>query len=519
MIIIYVLKILKSQLKFLMFKKNQTYFFKKVNLFFVIFLIGSIQSTFCQIGENSSTTHLFLDEISNSIDADFYKYNELISKHEILQKQLSDSLNYYTKISKLDYVLTGSDIDYLNTTFSNRIALLFESVEFANLEVTRTKNEQFYYLISTHLKIKALQSFLLQQKVINGNSKINNLINEENLLYRNEKKSLKKIKRILISNRFRKSILNSWNTSLSYENVQEQTEIRAILNEIESTSYFQNYIATKENIKKSKKYFRKLIDKKTTFYAEVNFNNFLNNILSGLSNVISNFMGIFSLRKGKLINNEAFIYNSLLQLQPLDVILEKTPFKLTDKFIPGYWGHAAIYVGNETQLKELGVWNNFFVAKYHNEIKEGKVIVEALRSKVACNTLKHFSNIDDYAQLRLVEELTLDQKREMIERVFAQIGKKYDFGYNVESSKKMICSELHYITFDEVEFNTSTFMGTNTVSVDQIAEQGLIGGAFFPIDLYLDGIRIEDKKMVEIYCQLPKASRKEIKQLKKSLQH
>ena len=40
-------------------------------------------------------------------------------------------------------------------------------------------------------------------------------------------------------------------------------------------------------------------------------------------------------------------------MQPLDVIFEKTPFRATDKFIPGHYGHAAIWVGNEQQLKDL----------------------------------------------------------------------------------------------------------------------------------------------------------------------
>jgi hypothetical protein len=176
-------------------------------------------------------------------------------------------------------------------------------------------------------------------------------------------------------------------------NTIPQVKNKAIESSIKNSTYYQNFLSSNENIKKSKKHFRKLIDKKSSFYAEVNFNNFLNTIFSGLSNVVSNFMGIFAIRKGKLINNTDFINSSLGLLQPLDIILEKTPFRLTDKFIPGYWGHTAIYIGNEAQLKDLGVWNNKFVAKYHKQIKEGKVIIEALRSKVESNTFKHLSGV------------------------------------------------------------------------------------------------------------------------------
>ena len=60
-------------------------------------------------------------------------------------------------------------------------------------------------------------------------------------------------------------------------------------------------------------------------------------------------------------------------------------------------------------------------------------------------------------------------------------------------------------------------MGINTISVDKVAEQGLKGGAFYPIDLYLDGIRIEAAQIFEIYEQLPTARNREIKKLKQRL--
>jgi len=484
--------------------------------YFLFFCLLQFSSTviLSQSSEFSLNSTIDNDAIESEVDINYKNYLSLIKTHQLLQNELNDSLNYFKKIRNKKYVLTGEDIKTINLTFSKRIELLNQSVNFFKTEESLNEDFHFNNLITTHLKIQSLETCITQQNVVGQNSKVNNLINEENELYHRNKSSLKKIKRIIISKKFRKSILETWNNS---KKATENIYNKNIIENIEGTSYYENFLSNDENIKKSKKYFRKLIDKKSTFNAEVNFNNFLNNIFSGLSNVVSNFMGIFATRKGKLINNEMFINNSLSLLQPLDIILEKTPFKLTDKFIPGFWGHAAIYIGNEVQLKELGVWDHKFVEKYHKQINEGKVIIEALRSKVAYNSLKKFSNIDDYAHLRLLKEPTLDKKREMIIRVFAQIGKKYDFGYDVETSKKIICSELHYITFDEVVFKTSRFMGINTVSVDQIAEQGLKGGAFYPVDLYLDGIRIKKDKVFETYDMLPTANNKDIRRLKKSL--
>ncbi|MCF6167605.1 YiiX/YebB-like N1pC/P60 family cysteine hydrolase [Lutibacter sp.] len=429
-----------------------------------------------------------------------------------------DSVDYFKKIRKGNYVLNGKDIHMINLSFSNRIKLLNQSLTFSNIDKKDKENARLYNLISTHIKIIVLETYMLQQKIVGQNSKVNNLINEENKLYRQKKKSLKTIKKYIISKKYRESILNAWNASeVLNENDFNKRKNTSITNKIIKTNYYQHFLLNSKSIRDSKRHFRKLINKRSSFNTTVNFNNFVNSVLSGLSNLVGNFVGLFTLRKGKLLNNAVFIHSSLKLLQPLDILLEKTPFRLTDKFIPGFWGHAAIYVGNEIQLKKLGIWDNPIVLKYREEIRKGKVIVEALRSNVAFNSFKHFTNIDDYAQLRLNKELTIEKKREMILRVFAQIGKKYDFRYNVESSEKIICSELHYIIFNNVRFNTKRVMGINTISVDQVAEQGLKEGAFYPVNLYLDGIKVKKDKIFEVYRQLLIAKNKEIRKLKKSL--
>ncbi len=498
-------------------KVNFNILCKRSSLLILIFIL-SIKLNFSQSIEKKIVTIDQINKLTSSVEGNYRKYLNLLEKHKNVQKQLLDSTDYFKKIRKRDYVLNGKDIHMINLSFSNRIKLLNQSLTFSNIDKKNKENVRLYNLISTHIKIILLETYMLQQKIVGQNSKVNNLINEENKLYRKDKKSLKKIKKNIISKKYRESILNAWNASeVLNENDFNQKKNTTIANKIIKTNYYQHFLLNSKSIRDSKRYFRKLINKRSSLNTTVNFNNFVNSILSKLSNFVGNFVGIFAIRKGKLFNNMVFIHSSLKLLQPLDILLEKTPFRLTDKFIPGFWGHAAIYVGNETQLKKLGIWDNPIVLKYREEIRKGKVIVEALRSNVAFNSFQHFTNIDDYAQLRLNKELTIEKKKEMILRVFAQIGKKYDFRYNVESSEKIICSELHYIIFDNVRFNTKRIMGINTISVDQVAEQGLKEEAFYPVNLYLDGIKVENNRIIEIYNQLLIAKNKEIRKLKKSV--
>jgi len=217
-------------------------------------------------------------------------------------------------------------------------------------------------------------------------------------------------------------------------------------------------------------------------------------ILNQTSKGFGNSVGVVETRKGKLYNKEDVILNIKNNIKPGDILLEKTPFRLTDKFIPGYWGHAAIYIGTKEELIELGIWNNPIVKKYHKEIEEGKVIAEALRDDVQLNSIKHFLNIDDLAILHNDYE-PYKEKKERLILTLRQIGKKYDFEFDVETSDKIFCSELVYTTYFFVKWKTKNNAGTYTTSPDDIAYESIKDTTFFDITLlYHDGKEIKYNK-------------------------
>jgi len=211
-----------------------------------------------------------------------------------------------------------------------------------------------------------------------------------------------------------------------------------------------------------------------------------------ISKFFGNSMGIFSSRKGLLtklpLDERAQITG---ELEPLDILLEKTPFRLTDKFIPGHWGHVAIWVGNEEQLRNLGVWDHPAVVPHHEAVRSGRHIVEALRSGVEINSLDHFLNIDDMLALRH-SALTLQDKQDFLVRTFQQIGKEYDFNFDVETDKRIVCSELAYVVYHNIQWPTSKSLGRYTISPDHVAIQSL-EGPLVPVILYHDGKRFSDR--------------------------
>lgn len=210
------------------------------------------------------------------------------------------------------------------------------------------------------------------------------------------------------------------------------------------------------------------------------------------SKLFGNSMGIFKSRDGYMKSlPESEKTGIVSRMKPLDVLLEKTPFRLTDSFIPGYYGHVAIWVGTETELRELGIWDHPMIVPHQKRIQAGHHIVEALRPGVQINTLNHFLDIDDMAVLR-PNSLSKDQTKEYLIRAFEQIGKKYDFNFDVETNNLIVCSEIAYVVYHNVVWPTDRVLGRSTISPDHVAWEAIPGKSFTPVMLYQQGEEIKD---------------------------
>lgn len=217
------------------------------------------------------------------------------------------------------------------------------------------------------------------------------------------------------------------------------------------------------------------------------FKGFGEDSMNAVSLCFGNSVGLVEMRKGKLWNDANVAGCLKSALRPGDILLEKTPFRLTDTFIPGHWGHVAIWVGTEAELRDLDLWDDPSVRPYQNEIRAGKSIVEALRPGVTMNTVEHFLNIDDLGVLRRSPELDRETLRHHLLLAFRQVGKAYDFNFDVETTDKIVCSELAYVVYTDMNWSVDKALGRYTISPDQVARKALAGGPFVPVLLYHDG--------------------------------
>jgi hypothetical protein len=245
------------------------------------------------------------------------------------------------------------------------------------------------------------------------------------------------------------------------------------------------------------KHFFKIVSQKVYFYGR--FSTDTVELLSDtginlFSEIFGNSVGLVVVSRGMMYRRDEITTGVMSTLKAGDILIEKTPFRLTDVMIPGYWGHAAIWTGTQEELKELGIWEHPGVVPHHAAILKNKMVIEALRSGVKLNTLGHFLNVDDLAVLR-EPNMSIEQRREVVLHAFAQVGKRYDFNFDVETSNKIVCSELVYISYPHIDWPTGKVLGRYTISPDHIAAKTKNRDLKL-IVLYHEGKKVDDPSAI-----------------------
>jgi hypothetical protein len=201
------------------------------------------------------------------------------------------------------------------------------------------------------------------------------------------------------------------------------------------------------------------------------------------------------------------------RLQPGDILIERQNWYLSRAFMPGYWAHAAIYVGTTNDLIRLGLANDPRVRAHWNEFAQldasghQHVILEAVPEGVRITTLEHCIGIADSAAA-LRPKLPEARIREAIGRAFSHLGKPYDFDFDFFSTDKLVCTELVCRSYDaNIRFPLVDVMGRKTLPPTElvrkfVTERGT-AGAQLDCVCFLDGNEKTGKasfKDVEVFA-------------------
>ena len=172
-------------------------------------------------------------------------------------------------------------------------------------------------------------------------------------------------------------------------------------------------------------------------------------------------------------------------LEPGDVFLERRNWYLSNVGLPGFWKHTAIYVSNLTIIddyfKEItdttSLTGNMpvskFIKKYHPKLYEtlsdGNLRTLEAESEGVISFTADYSLAADYIAV-LRPKLSKKQKLEGLLYVFKQYEKPYDFNFDFLTDNEIVCSELMYKAYPQLNYELKEISGRLVLSSNHIAE-------------------------------------------------
>jgi hypothetical protein len=179
-------------------------------------------------------------------------------------------------------------------------------------------------------------------------------------------------------------------------------------------------------------------------------------------------------------------------LEPGDVIVSRHAVALTNLFIPGFWPHAAFYVGTPEQRNALGV----SVPDDKRALWTGQVCtLEALKDGVRLRPLSSTLSVDYFVVLR--PQVSVETIRRAIERGVVHEGKMYNFDFDFFSSDRLVCTEVVYRSYDGldgIQFPLTERAGRKTLSAEDLLDFALDADVFEPVAIF--GVEGCDKGIV-----------------------
>ncbi len=148
--------------------------------------------------------------------------------------------------------------------------------------------------------------------------------------------------------------------------------------------------------------------------------------------------------------SDAQIAELKAKLEPGDIIVERRNWYLSNVGLPGFWPHAALYVGTPAQLasldsdlpSRLGLTRPAAWKALSDRDAQGHEhpVVEAVSEGVVTSSVEHTCGADYVAVLR--PRLSKEARVRAIERALIFFGRPYDFNFDFATDDQVVCSEL-----------------------------------------------------------------------------
>ncbi len=189
-----------------------------------------------------------------------------------------------------------------------------------------------------------------------------------------------------------------------------------------------------------------------------------------------------------------------LNIEPGDIMLQRRDWYLSNIGLPGFWPHAALYVGTPEErrkyfddlevrawVKKQGEDSGDFEALLRRSYSKayewtGKTehghpyrVLEAISEGVVFTTLEHSADADTMAVLR--PKRSKKEKAAALYRAFYYVGRPYDFNFDFDTDASLVCTELVCKAYEPnsdstgLQFPVDTMLGRKVVPANLIVKQ------------------------------------------------
>ncbi|HEX6904867.1 MAG TPA: YiiX/YebB-like N1pC/P60 family cysteine hydrolase [Thermoanaerobaculia bacterium] len=234
---------------------------------------------------------------------------------------------------------------------------------------------------------------------------------------------------------------------------------------------------------------------------------------------VSSWMGDTKVRRqGQPLISPAQIAAIRPRLEPGDILLQRREWYMSNVGLPGFWSHAALYVGTPAERRarfvgpEVRRWvisqgepsgdlERLLKSRYPKAYalalqpqEHGHVprVLEAISEGVVFTTLEHSAAADSMVALR-PRLSQLDKARALV-RAFRYVGRPYDFNFDFQTDSALVCTELVYKAYEPapgfpgLTWKPEEVVGRTAIPANSIARQfAQDGGRQLTMVLFLDG--------------------------------
>lgn len=178
-------------------------------------------------------------------------------------------------------------------------------------------------------------------------------------------------------------------------------------------------------------------------------------------------------------------------LAPGDILVVRKEFAVTNYFLPGYWPHAALYLGSPDQQQDLGITAAEELEPLRVRIDQSRTtacpltVLESMKDGVHLRPLDSPYRCDSIVVLR--SNCNKEDVGIALQRALSHEGKPYDFSFDFRRSDQLVCTEVAYRGYEGIagiSFPLVQRAGRPTLSGSDLIELALQGDIVHPVAVF-----------------------------------